>query len=551
MIKAGMEKSVLSVLEERGYVKDVAGGRQALDFLMTDKRIGAYVGVDPTAPSLHVGHLLPLMVLYWMYLLGFTTVTLLGGGTVKIGDPSGRSGPRKRQAEEEQRVYVECMRDQLKGLWGNVNALGVKHNFPSNVGWSKALRNNADWLDKLTAVDLMRDLGSGMRLAEMLNRDSVKVRMENGTGMSFAEFSYPLFQGYDWSMLYKTYGVQLQIGGSDQYGNICSGVSATGYMHPETQSQDEPNNWLFGLTTPLLTTASGEKFGKSAGNAVWLDPEMMSSYDLYQYFLRTSDADVERYLKLFTFIPLEHIQLVMCQQERDPSKRTAQHILAKEIVELAHGARAAMLAEKEHKEAFSFGTTSFPLAILKQALVDSSGIHQKVDAKAARWRFKEPFLKTSNPEVKNTTAQTGTLITDDAQRNVVMIPRPMVLSPVANFTALLHAAGLVSSKSEAHRLIKNGGAYIAYQALPENDGSGEAPKESEVLPWVPIRPGMDQPKKFLCQDALVLRAGKTKWKICKILSSDKFEDEMEGGLSVPPGWEQFKTSLEQFNTEQK
>jgi len=275
-IRSGSQQSMLSVLEARGFVKDVAGGRKALDWLLTQKRIGAYVGVDPTAPSLHVGHLLPLMALYWMYIHGYHTVSLLGGGTVQIGDPSGRTSARSRQALAVQSMNVESIQGQLERLWTNVNCLGIKHQYSQYTNRRFDMLNNRDWLEKLSAIELMRDLGSGMRLGPMLNRDSVQVRMHSGEGMAISEFSYPLFQAYDWWTMYKNQGVQLQIGGSDQYGNICAGMDAVSHMRKihhtgnVANEEDETRTAPYGLTTPLLTTASGEKFGKSAGNAVWL-----------------------------------------------------------------------------------------------------------------------------------------------------------------------------------------------------------------------------------------------------------------------------------------
>ena len=173
------------------------------------------------------------------------------------------------------------MDKQLYGLWANVKALGVKHGFTTDVGLRRYVANNDNWLGNWKAVDMMRQLGSGMRLLEMMSRDTVKMRVESGTGMSFAEFSYPLFQGYDFFKLYERSGVQMQIGGSDQFGNIVAGMDAVKYMRDPRDAEDKTLS-LFGLTTPLLTTSSGEKFGKSAGNAVWLDSEMLNSFDLYQ-----------------------------------------------------------------------------------------------------------------------------------------------------------------------------------------------------------------------------------------------------------------------------
>ncbi|PSN70161.1 tyrosyl-tRNA synthetase-like protein [Corynespora cassiicola Philippines] len=539
-VKTGAQKSLLTTLEERGLVKDVAGGRNALDWLLTEKRIGAYVGVDPTAPSMHVGHLLPLMTLYWMYLHGYCAVTLLGGGTVQIGDPSGRTSARSRQGADTQSMNIQSIHNQLEKLWIHVRALGVKHNHPEHISRKNLLLNNRNWLAKLNAVELMRDLGSGMRLGTMLSRDSVKVRMENGTGMAISEFCYPLFQAYDWWNMYSNHGVQMQIGGSDQYGNICAGMDAVRHMRQIRQmdagqevSEDNPLIETFGLTTPLLTTASGEKFGKSAGNAVWLDKEMMNSFDLYQYFLRTADDDVERYLKLFTFIPVEHIRLVMDQQRKDASKRIAQHLLAKELVELAHGAEDAKKAEKAHKDAFSHGTNTFHLGALRQSLSEFSKKDQvavgKQDKDAEKLSaYKKAFATSSAPQT--TPGNPNEAPKNEAADNIITLPLSLLRE--GSFPQVLHAAGLVSSKSEGHRLITKRGAYV----VVPNSGPADAPNE---LKWqqIPESIKTTDPNHYLVDwEVLVLRSGKSKIQVCRIVEEEHFEAE---GLSCP-GWDEFK-----------
>ncbi|KAH7402482.1 tyrosyl-tRNA synthetase-like protein [Pyrenochaeta sp. MPI-SDFR-AT-0127] len=532
-IRSGTQQSMLSVLEERGFVKDVAGGRQTLDWLLTEKRIGAYVGVDPTAPSLHVGHLLPLMALYWMYLHGYYTVSLLGAGTVQIGDPSGRTTARSRQGEDVQTMNVESIQRQLEKLWINVKCLGIKHQYSQLTSRRQEILNNRKWLEKLSAVELMRDLGSGMRLGPMLSRDSVKVRMESGEGMAISEFSYPLFQAYDWWNMYKTQGVQMQIGGSDQYGNICAGMDAVSHMRKihrldkETEAED-PKVATYGLTTPLLTTASGEKFGKSAGNAIWLDRQMLNSFDLYQYFLRTADDDVERYLKLFTFLPLSDINLLMAQQRRDESKRAAQHILAKEIVELAHGASEAKKAEIAHKEAFGHGTYTFSLGALRSTL---AGIQSNKAPTTERLNKKEAeLLAYKKAYVTSSTAQaiTGTAHERSKSDSDDVVTLPITMLQPGAFPRVLYAAGLVSSKSEAHRLIAKKGAYV----VVPNSGSPDNPT---ALSWATIEPGVAvDPNHFLVDwEALVLRSGKSKIQICRLVTEEQFQAE---GLTCP-GWE--------------
>ncbi|KAH7079104.1 tyrosyl-tRNA synthetase-like protein [Paraphoma chrysanthemicola] len=530
-IRSGAQQSMLSVLEERGFVKDVAGGRQTLDWLLTEKRIGAYVGVDPTAPSLHVGHLLPLMALYWMYLHGYYTVSLLGAGTVQIGDPSGRTTARSRQGADTQGLNVQSIKLQLDKLWNNVRCLGIKHQYSPLTSRKQDILNNKKWLERLNAVEFMRDLGSGMRLGSMLARDSVKLRMETGEGMAISEFSYPLFQAYDWWSMYQAHGVQLQIGGSDQYGNICAGMDAVSHMRKirgmdKRNDQDDPKVATYGLTTPLLTTASGEKFGKSAGNAVWLDKEMMNSFDLYQYFLRTADDDVERYLKLFTFLTMDEIRLLMGEQRRDESKRTAQHILAREIVELAHGAADARKAEAAHKEAFSHGTNTFPLSLLRNKLAAIQKPENKFGMISAK-RHMELIAHKANFAASSTAQATPSTTVDPAahgaDNDIISLPLSALLP--GSFPRILHAAGLASSKSEAHRLIAKKGAYV----VVPNSGETESPT---ALQWVNIEAGATaDPNHFLVDfEALILRAGKSRIQIVRVVTDEKYEEGLLNGV---------------------
>ncbi|KAF2752058.1 hypothetical protein M011DRAFT_394506 [Sporormia fimetaria CBS 119925] len=542
-IKAGNRKSMLTLLEERGLVKDIAGGRQALNNLLTEKPIGAYVGVDPTAPSLHVGHLLPLMALFWMYLHGYTAVTLLGTGTVRIGDPSGRTTARSRQSENEREQNCTAMRLQLKRLWQNVIALGVKHEHKNHISRERQVLLNHTWLEGVPAMDLVTKLGSEMRLGAMLAKDTVRTRLEGDDGMSLSEFLYPLFQGYDWWHQYKTWGVQMQLGGSDQYGNICAGMEAVDAMRRHEDIPGDLNDPLkatYGITTPLLTTPSGEKFGKSAGNAVWLDKDMMSSFDLYQYFLSTPDTHVERYLKLFTFFPSDEINLAMRAQEADPSKRIAQHLLAKSVVELAHGANAAVEAEQVHKSIFAGRST---ITFDKSALggsITSRGIPapQLSKEQASLLEHKLRFAGKAKPS--STAAEAG----DGLTGLTVHLPESVVQS-ASDFSQVLLAAGLVSSKSAGRRLIDSRGAYVV---VPRSSDT----EDKNILNWSPIEP-QHTPKDFVIQHSerfVVVRYGKSKLRICRLIDEWKFkrkgrvlpeEVEMQGETAPQSEQEQKKT----------
>ncbi|XTI84198.1 tyrosyl-tRNA synthetase-like protein [Cenococcum geophilum] len=531
-IKAGKKQNMMSILEERGFVKDIAGEKDALSSLMTEKRIGAYVGIDPTAPSLHMGHLLPLMTLFWMYMNGFHAVTLLGGATAKIGDPTGRTTAREQKHSDVHKANVISMHLQLKQLWVNVGCLAIKYGYRRNWSWKRGLLNNNSWINKLTMMDLMKVLGSGTRVGTMLNRDSVKTRLESGNGMSFSEFCYPLLQAWDWWHMYNTIGVQVQIGGSDQFGNICAGMDAINYIRKTyhdpsiRQEKEEPLMAPYGFTTPLLTTSSGAKFGKSAGNAIWLDPEMLSSFDLYQFFLRSSDSDVERYLKLFTFLPLEHIELVMQSHIQDPSKRAAQHLLAREFVELAHGAQAAKNAEMQHKKMFSRGTGTIQLSAIKEELPKKQieggpATKEGTNAKSPQESYMSPSLNRKAPAISS----------HNAPSKHIVLPKSLVFGQA--FPKILHAAGLASSKGEGHKLVMNQGAYVA-------SDPGRASTMGDALTWLPIKNfDPELPKQFLIEEnLLVLRVGKWNIRMCRIINDEEFETQ---GHSCP-GWEEFKAA---------
>lgn len=343
--------------------------------------------------------------------------------------------------------------------------------------------------------------------------------MESGEGMAISEFSYPLFQAYDWWSMYHNKGVQMQIGGSDQYGNICAGMDAVSHMRKirgldsTEQEAEDPRLAAYGLTTPLLTTASGEKFGKSAGNAVWLDKTMMNSFDLYQYFMRTADTDVERYLKLFTFLPLDQISLLVEQTRKDASKRLAQHVLAKEIVELAHGAAEAKKAETAHKEAFSHGTNTFALGVIRNAL-GTANPDAGLGAQKELSSFDKQLLEYKRAYAATSTVQPTSSTSMQAKESVITLPLSLIQS--GSFPSVLHAAGLASTKSEAHRLIASKGAYVV---VPKS-GSVEFPTS---LKWACVEKGYE-PQHFLVDfEALVLRAGKSKIQIVKVVSDQEYE----------------------------
>jgi tyrosyl-tRNA synthetase len=303
--------TLLDELTPRGFIQDVTPG---LAERLKEGPITGYVGFDPTSDSLHVGNLVPVMGLAWLQRCGGTPIIVVGGGTGMVGDPSGKRSERPVLSLEQIDHNAACIRAQLE-------------RFVSFEGPSAArTRNNADWLRPLALMEFLRDVGKHFTINYMLQKDSVKSRMD--TGMSFTEFTYMVVQAYDFWLLWKTERCELQMGGSDQWGNITAGT--------ELISRKEGKG-AHGLVFPLLTTASGAKFGKSEQGNVWLDPKKTSPYKFYQFWLNTDDRDVERCLKLFTFFLVDEIAAIVAEHGADPGRRVAQRRLADEMTSRIHG----------------------------------------------------------------------------------------------------------------------------------------------------------------------------------------------------------------------
>lgn len=517
---------MLTVLEERGYVHAIAGGtRNELDALFNEKRVGVYVGIDPTAPSLHVGHLVPLMAAFWMYVHGFYAVTLLGGATASIGDPTGRTKDRDAMSSHIRKANMVTMHYQMKSMWAHVEKYGRKHGYVWEWAWRRGLANNHAWLNNLPFLEMLRLLGSGMRVGTMLGRDTARNKMESGDGLSFGEFSYPVLQAYDWWHMYNTFqmnGIQIQIGGSDQYGNIMAGIEAINYIRKNHYDPDVrrdragDSNKPMGFTVPLLTTSSGEKFGKSAGNAVWLDKDMTSPFDLYQFFLRSSDEDVSRYLKLFTFMPLKAIDAVVAEHTLDPSKRLAQRQLAREVLSIVHGETEVEAVEAQHGLLFR---PSKNTAKKKAEAIKADNVSTDSPSKVPDMNFM--FNKAAGPSAPSAAGN-------------VTLPKSLVVSK--QIGRILYAAGLVSSRSEGHRLCAAKGAYVG--SLPGQHG--DMPDHVEFTPALNWED--DAVNKFIIDGKLlILRVGKWKVKIVRIVEDDEY---MRLGLNAP-GWEEVKREREE------
>ncbi len=304
--------TLIEELKQRDFLQDVTPG---LAERLQQGAITGYVGFDPTADSLHVGNLVPVMALSWLQRCGGTPIVLVGGGTGMVGDPSGKRTERPVLTLEQIDHNVACQKAQLERF--------LRFEGPG----AARVVNNADWLRPLGLMEFLRDAGKHFTVNYMLGKDSVKNRME--TGISYTEFTYMLIQAYDFWHLWKTAGCELQMGGSDQWGNITAGTELI------SRKEGAPAH---GLVLPLLTTASGAKFGKSEQGAIYLDPKKTSPYKFFQFWLQSEDADVERWLRYFTFFPVAEIQALMAEQAADPGKRVAQRRLAEEMTTRIHGA---------------------------------------------------------------------------------------------------------------------------------------------------------------------------------------------------------------------
>jgi tyrosyl-tRNA synthetase len=322
----------LNVLASRGFIHQVSEP-EALDALAKSSRITGYIGFDCTAPSLHVGSLLPIMLLYWMQQTGHRPIALMGGGTTRVGDPSGKDESRKLLTDEN-------IAENLKGI----RAIFTKFlKFGDGPG-DALMANNADWLNNLNYVDFLRDVGRHFSVNRMLSFDSVKLRLDRQQELSFLEFNYMILQAYDFVELNKRLGCVLQMGGSDQWGNIVNGIDLGRRMR---------NAQLFALTAPLITTSAGAKMGKTAAGAVWLNAELVSPYDYWQYWRNSEDGDVVRFLKLFTVLPLDEIARLSTLKGQEINE--AKKVLATEATALVHGRAAAAEAAETARRTFEEG----------------------------------------------------------------------------------------------------------------------------------------------------------------------------------------------------
>src|SRR6516164_5579831 len=373
----------LNVLAARGFIHQVSEPDE-LDALAREKAITAYIGFDCTAPSLHVGSLLPIMLLYWLQQTGHRPIALMGGGTTRVGDPSGKDESRRLLTDES-------INENLKGI----RAIFDKFLKFENAGGSAVMANNADWLNTLNYIDFLRDVGRHFSINRMLSFDSVKLRLDRQQELSFLEFNYMILQAYDFVELYRRYGCVLQMGGSDQWGNIVNGIDLGRRLH---------NAQFFALTAPLITTSSGAKMGKTAAGAVWLKADLVSPYEYWQYWRNTEDADVERFLKLFTVLPLDEIARLAALRGQDINE--AKKVLATEATALVHGRAAADEAAATARATFEEGGLDANLPTVE---VPRGEISNGLGVLAA---FVKAGLAASNGEVRRSIANNAILVND-------------------------------------------------------------------------------------------------------------------------------------------
>ncbi len=383
-------KNIIDILRERCLLDDVTSPDVNK---RTESSITVYAGFDPSAESLQVGNLVTVKVLAHFIECGHKVVALVGGATGMIGDPSGKSSERALLDEATVEINQKGIEENLVRILGR-----------SGASDSVKIVNNREWLDKFTFIEFLRDVGRNFRMGTMLGKESVRARLDSDTGMSFTEFSYQLLQAYDFLRLFEDQNCIMQIGGSDQWGNITAGIDLVRRLKSEE---------VYGVTMPLVCDSSGQKFGKSEGNAVYLDSAKTSFYDFYQFFLRTDDADAVRFLKIFTFMSIEDIAEFEKKVQDDPGRRETQKRLAEEVTRLVHGDEGLEKAQKATAVMYGQAMDGLNASDLLSVFSDVDSVEMAKD----------------DVECK------------------------LVIDVVA-------ASGMLKSKGEARRLITNGGLYL-------------------------------------------------------------------------------------------
>lgn len=397
-------KSVFDVFRERGFLEQITD-EPLIEELLRREKITCYIGFDPTAPSLHIGSLVPIMSLVHMQRHGHRPIALVGGGTALIGDPSGKTEMRQIMTREQIEFNAQCLQRQLSRFleFGEGGAV---------------MLNNADWLTRLNYIEFLRDIGKHFSVNRMLAAESYKARLEKG--LNFIEFNYMLLQAYDFLHLFRQYGCVLQMGGNDQWGNMVAGIDLIRRMEGKE---------AYGMTFPLITTSQGHKMGKTEKGTVWLDANLTSPYEYYQYWINVDDGDVERFLALFTLLPMEEVKVA--RSLSDARLNMAKAVLAFEATRLTHGQEAAVAAWKASVEAFG-------LRPVEEGLFPSSGIPR---GRAGGDTGAIPCRRKNR---------------EDLAKGIPAFE-------------LFHEVGLCASRSEAKRLLAQGGGYVNDRQIKEFD----------------------------------------------------------------------------------
>ncbi|WP_300438754.1 tyrosine--tRNA ligase [uncultured Mameliella sp.] len=392
----------MAVMMQRGYLADCTD-YQALDEALSQGVVTAYIGYDATAQSLHVGHLLNIMMLRWFQKTGHKPITLMGGGTTKVGDPSFRADERPLLTPDQ----IDANIDGMKQVFAKYLDYGESGN-------GALMLNNAEWLDGLNYLEFLRDIGRHFSVNRMLSFESVKSRLDREQSLSFLEFNYMILQAYDFLELYRRYGCTLQMGGSDQWGNIVNGIDLTRRVLDEE---------IYGLTSPLLTTSDGRKMGKSQGGAIWLNSDMLSPYEFWQFWRNTTDADVGRFLKLYTEMPLDECNRLGALAGSEIND--AKIVLANAVTTLCHGAEAAAAAEATAREVFEKGGVGDDLPTLELSAADLG------DGISIVQLIVKSGLAKSGKEAKRLIAENGARIDDAPLTDAgMMLDAGALASPV-------------------------------------------------------------------------------------------------------------------------
>jgi tyrosyl-tRNA synthetase len=397
---SAFKSDFLNILQERGFIHQCSDF-EGLDALAAKGQATAYVGYDCTAPSLHIGNFLTMMMLYWLQQSGNKPITLMGGGTTMVGDPSGKDETRAIRTVAE----IEANKQSIRGVFSKVLRYG-------DAASDAVMLDNAEWLTKLNWIEMLRDIGRHFSVNRMLTMDSVRLRLEREQEMSFIEFNYMVCQAYDFVELSRRVGCRLQMGGSDQWGNIVNGVDLGRRM-------GSPQ--LFALTTPLLTTASGAKMGKTAHGAVWLNADQFSPYDFWQYWRNVEDRDVVKFLKLFTTLPISEIEKLAALQGSEINE--AKKALADAATTLLHGAEAARTAAETARQTFEEGAIAENLPTVE---VPRAELNAGMGVLAA---FVKAGLVASNGEARRQIKGGGLRVNDVAVTDEKMLLTPENLTP--------------------------------------------------------------------------------------------------------------------------